>query len=269
MSNTRRPRGASSTSRQTSTRLTQVVVVAVALLCVLAVIGLGLVLRGNGTTSSASGALNSTLTGSGPSSAAASSSASPTGLHCTAAPAPNAKPPSFKSAPHASLAGRATWDATLVTNCGAIRMQLDGKAAPQTVASFLFLARKGFFDDSPCHRLTTSGLYVLQCGDPTGTGTGGPGYGFGIENAPKSGNYPTGTVAMARSTSPNSNGSQFFLVYQDTALPTNGGGYSIFGKVTKGLDIVKALARGGVAGGGSDGAPAQAISILHVSVKKG
>jgi peptidyl-prolyl cis-trans isomerase B (cyclophilin B) len=157
---------------------------------------------------------------------------------------------------------------TLATNCGDIRLRLDGKAAPQTVSSFIFLARKGFFDKSPCSRLTTSGIYVLQCGDPTGTGTGGPGYGFGIENAPRHGDYPTGTVAMARTNSPTSNGSQFFVVYKDTALPTSGGGYSIFGRVTKGLGIVKALASVGVTGGATDGPPAQPISILHMSVKK-
>ena len=81
-------------------------------------------------------------------------------------------------------------------------LDLDGKKAPQTVASFIFLARKGYFDNTTCHRLTTSGLYVLQCGDPTGSGSGGPGYGFGIENAPKAGDYPAGTLAMARADQP-------------------------------------------------------------------
>jgi peptidyl-prolyl cis-trans isomerase B (cyclophilin B) len=148
-------------------------------------------------------------------------------------------------------------------------MSLNGKAAPQTVSSFVFLAQKGFFDDSPCHRLTTSGIYVLQCGDPTGSGGGGPGYSFGIENAPANGDYPTGTVAMARASSPNSNGSQFFMVYHDTKLPTQGGGYTIFGTVTSGLKILDQLAAAGVVGGGSDGSPAQPISILNVSVQKG
>jgi peptidyl-prolyl cis-trans isomerase B (cyclophilin B) len=274
MSNTRRPRNLSQHSGQSSPKATQAVVVVVALLCVGAVIALALVLGGGGGSSkpAASGTSSPTTTASAPTSTTASTGA-PTvaGLHCKAAPALPAKPTSFKSPPPKSLADKATWDATVATNCGDITVQLDGKAAPQTVASFLFLARKGFFDDSPCHRLTTSGLYVLQCGDPTGTGSGGPGYGFGIENAPKSGSFPAGTVAMARATSPNSNGSQFFVVYKDTSLPTQGGGYSIFGKVTKGLGIVKALARAGVAAGGSsqtDGAPAQPISILGVTVKK-
>jgi peptidyl-prolyl cis-trans isomerase B (cyclophilin B) len=272
MSNTRRPRNLSQHSGQSSPKATQAVVVVVALLCVGAVIALALVLGGGGnSTPAASGTSSPTATASAPTSTSTSTGApSVAGLNCKAAPALQAKPKSFKSPPPKSLADKATWDATVATNCGDITVQLDGKAAPQTVSSFIFLARKGFFDDSPCHRLTTSGLYVLQCGDPTGTGSGGPGYGFGIENAPKSGSFPAGTVAMARATSPNSNGSQFFVVYKNTSLPTQGGGYSIFGKVTKGLAIVKALAKAGVAAGGSsqiDGAPAQPISILGVTVK--
>jgi peptidyl-prolyl cis-trans isomerase B (cyclophilin B) len=262
MSNTRRPSGSSSQRPQSTPPATRAVVAVVALLCVVAVTAIGLALRGSGST---------TPTGSGASTAPSSTaptSAPPSTMHCTAAPAANANPQSFASAPSAALSKHAVWDALIVTNCGDIRMKLNGRAAPQTVASFVFLARKGFFDDSPCQRLTTSGIYVLQCGDPTGTGTGGPGYGFGIENAPKQGAYPAGTVAMARTSSPNSNGSQFFLVYKNTALPTQGGGYSIFGRVTQGLGIVKALARTGVTGGGADGAPAQPISILHVHVKK-
>jgi peptidyl-prolyl cis-trans isomerase B (cyclophilin B) len=189
-------------------------------------------------------------------------------LHCTKAPAPPGKGQQFAKPPKASLAQSAVWRVTLETNCGAIVMDLDGKVAPQTVASFLFLSQKHYFDDSPCHRLTTAaqGLYVLQCGDPTGTGTGGPGYGYGIENAPKDGSYPTGTVAMARTSDPNSNGSQFFIVYQDTTLPTDGGGYSIFGNVVKGLPIVQAVAAQGLAA--DQTAPKQPISILHVTYVK-
>jgi len=189
-------------------------------------------------------------------------------LNCSKAPAVPGPGPQFAKPPKASLAENAVWRVTLQTNCGPIVMDLDGKVAPQTVASFLFLAQKHYFDDSPCHRLTTAaqGLYVLQCGDPSGTGTGGPGYGFGLENTPKDGSYPTGTVAMARTADPNSNGSQFFIVYQDTTLPTDGGGYSIFGNVVKGLPIVQAVAARGLAA--DQTAPAQPISILHVDYAK-
>ena len=159
-------------------------------------------------------------------------------------PATVAKPQQFKAPPPASLAAHRTWTATVKTTCGTMTFLLDGQKAPQTVSSFIFLARKGFFDNTTCHRLTTSGLYVLQCGDPTGTGNGGPGYGFGIENAPKAGNYPAGTIAMARTSDPKSNGSQFFIVYQDSTLPTTGGGYSIFGTVTSGSEVVLDVAVG-------------------------
>ncbi|WP_109471246.1 peptidylprolyl isomerase [Ornithinimicrobium cavernae] len=159
-----------------------------------------------------------------------------------------------------------TWTAQIETNCGAIGVELYGDLAPVTVASFAHLAGEGYWADSPCHRLTTQGIFVLQCGDPTGTGRGAPGYTFGIENAPADGTYPPGTLAMARSQDPNSNGGQFFIVYEDTELPVAGGGYSIFGKVTSGMDIVDRVAEQGVDGGGADGTPAAPISILSVEV---
>jgi peptidyl-prolyl cis-trans isomerase B (cyclophilin B) len=269
MSNTRRPGSSAAPGKQSSSQLTSVVVAAVALLCVVAVIAIALLLRGHGTPAAGAASPSSTVPAPATSEAAPTTSASaPSTLDCKTAPSPVAEPQSFKSPPKASLAQHATWDATIATNCGDIRMRLDGKRAPQTVASFIFLAQKGFFDDSPCHRMTTRGIFVLQCGDPTGSGSGGPGYGFGIENAPKTGQFPAGAVGMARSTSPTSNGSQFFVVYKNSTLPTQGGGYSIFGKVTKGLGIVQALAKAGVSGGASDGPPAQPISILSVTVKE-
>ena len=159
----------------------------------------------------------------------------------------------------------ARWTAHVLTSCGEITLELYGDKAPQTVASFLFLAENGYWDDSPCHRLVTSGIFVLQCGDPTGTGSGGPGYGYGVENAPKNYVYPRGTLAMARTTDPNSNGGQFFIVYEKTQLP-DPNGYSIFGRVTGGMDIVDRVA---AAGNAADGvAPAQPISILDVKVEK-
>ena len=184
---------------------------------------------------------------------------------CSPAPAAPKSVTSMKLPDKATAAGK-TFEAVITTNCGDITLDLDGTKAPQTVASFVALAKGGYWADSPCHRLTTSGIYVLQCGDPLG-GTGpGPGYTFGIENAPADGAYPKGTIAMARTSDPNSNGGQFFLVYKDTALPTEGGGYSIFGTVTAGMDIVEKIAAAGVRGGAGDGAPAAPISILKVAV---
>jgi peptidyl-prolyl cis-trans isomerase B (cyclophilin B) len=204
-------------------------------------------------------------------SATASASATPTTAAKGACPAstlkPVTSPQKFTTVPPKSLAKGRDWTATVATTCGTMTIHLDGKAAPQAVASFIFLSQKKFFTGTPCHRVTTSGLFVLQCGDPTGTGSGTPGYSFGVENAPKSGDYPAGTLAMANTGQPNSNGSQFFIVYKDTQLPTTSGGYTIFGTVTKGLDVVDKVAAAGVQGGGTDGAPATPISITGVSVK--
>jgi peptidyl-prolyl cis-trans isomerase B (cyclophilin B) len=199
-------------------------------------------------------------------------------LHCSKPPPAPGKGRQFSKPPSASLAQNTTWRATLKTNCGTIVMDLDGKAAPQTVSSFIFLSQKGFYDDSPCHRLTTpsQGLSVLQCGDPTGTGTGGPGYGYGIENAPKNGEYPTGTVAMARTSDPNSNGSQFFIVYRDTPDGQDDGSgqpasalaadYTLVGHVTIGIDVVQKIAAGGIQGDTGDGKPKLPVNISTLVV---
>lgn len=153
---------------------------------------------------------------------------------------------------------------TFETNCGTIVISTVGAKAPVTITQLATLARGGFFDDSLCHRLTTQGLFVLQCGDPTATGGGGPKFTYRDENLPANtiNNYPAGTVAMANS-GPGTNGSQFFLVFADTTLGPN---YTIWGTITQGLDIVKAIAKAGVKGGGADGPPAQAIAILQATV---
>lgn len=154
---------------------------------------------------------------------------------------------------------------TLVTNCGNIVITTNGAKTPFTVTGLTALAKAGYFNASLCHRLTTSGLYVLQCGDPTATGSGLSPFTYRDENLPKAGpnNYPAGTVAMANS-GPNTNGGQFFLVYANTQLPPR---YTIWGKITSGLDIVKAIAVAGVRGIGNDGTPAQKIAIEKVIVK--
>lgn len=172
--------------------------------------------------------------------------------------------------PDAATAQGKTYLATITTNCGDIELTLDGTKAPQAVASFVELARQNYWLNAPCHRLTTSDtLKVLQCGDPTGTGQGTPGYGFGVENAPEDGAYPRGTLAMARTQDPDQgNGGQFFIVHGDSSLP-DPDGYTVFGTVTAGLDIVDKIVAAGVAPGGSspdDGFPAAPISILSVAV---
>ena len=149
----------------------------------------------------------------------------------------------------------------LTTNLGLIDINLNSAAAPCTANNFRALAHAKYFNGTPCHRLTTQGIYVLQCGDPTGKGTGGPGYTFADENL-KGATYPKGTVAMANSGA-GTNGSQFFLVYKDTQLDPN---YTPFGTITKGLDIINRVAAAGSVPTG-DGKPKLAIQILSTSTE--
>ena len=144
----------------------------------------------------------------------------------------------------------------LTTNLGLIDINLNSAAAPCTANSFRALVHAKYFNGTPCHRLTTQGIYVLQCGDPSGKGTGGPGYTFPDENL-KGAKYPMGTVAMANS-GPGTNGSQFFLVYKDTQLDPN---YTPFGTITKGLDIINKVAAAGAVPAG-DGKPKLSINVL-------
>lgn len=184
---------------------------------------------------------------------------------CTAPPA-TPKSVTKVAKPDKAIAAGKTYQAVVTTNCGDVTFELDGAKAPQTVASFLALAKADYWADSPCHRLTTEGIWVLQCGDPLGGSGPGPGYTFGLENTPKDGSYPKGTLAMARTSDPNSNSGQFFIVYKDSQIPVSTGGYSIFGRVTSGMDIVEEIAAAGVSGGSTDGSPATPISILKVAV---
>jgi peptidyl-prolyl cis-trans isomerase B (cyclophilin B) len=148
----------------------------------------------------------------------------------------------------------------ITTNRGVITATLDGSATPCTANSFTSLARQGYFDHTKCHRLTTQGIFVLQCGDPTGTGSGGPGYSFDDELTGQE-TYPAGTLAMANA-GPNTNGSQFFLVYADTSLPSS---YTVFGKIDPaGRRVVESIAKAGTADGGSDGAPKEDVVITSV-----
>jgi peptidyl-prolyl cis-trans isomerase B (cyclophilin B) len=165
--------------------------------------------------------------------------------------------------------------ASMATSQGNIGLQLDNAKAPCTVNSFASLAQQGYFDNTPCHRLTTSaGLSVLQCGDPTGKGTGGPGYKFANEyptDQYQPGDpalqqpvvYPRGTLAMANAGA-GTNGSQFFLVYKDSQLPPN---YTAFGTIdATGLATLDKIGAAGVdpATGSDDGSPKLPVEIKSI-----
>jgi peptidyl-prolyl cis-trans isomerase B (cyclophilin B) len=172
--------------------------------------------------------------------------------------------------PSPAVAASRVWSGTMNVAGTDLGIQLDGKSAPQAVANFITLAKQGFFNGLDCHRLTTEGIYVLQCGDPNGDGTGGPGYNWGpIENAPVDNIYKTGVLAMARvGNNASSMGSQFFIVYKDSPIPADSvGGYTVFGKITSGLEAVTKVAAAGVAGGGSDGKPALQAKLGAISLK--
>ncbi|MDM4141307.1 MULTISPECIES: peptidylprolyl isomerase [Mycobacterium] len=230
------------------------------------------------TTTSSSGAAEST-TPAGPTPSAAPLPAfkpsDSVGANCQypASPEPAAKqgvkPPRTGKVP----TDPAQVSASMVTNQGHIGLMLANNESPCTVNSFASLIGQKYFDNTKCHRLTTSpGLGVLQCGDPKGEGTGGPGYQFANEyptdqyppNDPKAQEpvlYPRGTLAMANA-GPGTNGSQFFLVYKDSQLPPQ---YTVFGTIQPdGLATLDKIAKAGVAGGGEDGAPATEVTITSL-----
>ncbi|WP_213452108.1 peptidylprolyl isomerase [Rhizomonospora bruguierae] len=180
----------------------------------------------------------------------------------TEAPGPDAKAvglPAFDRAPDT---GAATM--RLTTNLGTITVTMDRRATPCTVASFQHLADRKFFDRTDCHRLVTTSIFILQCGDPGGTGAGGPDYRFADENL-NGARYTRGVVAMANA-GPGTNGSQFFIVFRDSPLDPD---YTPFGRVTSGLDVVDRVAEGGddgsiEAGGGK---PKVTLTIQTLTVE--
>jgi len=173
--------------------------------------------------------------------------------------------------PDASLSEYREWSGEMTIGDVELSIVLQGDLAPQAVANFVQLSSSGFFDGTECHRLTTEGIFVLQCGDPLGTGTGGPGYSFGpIENAPADNLYPAGTLAMARTANgATSQGSQFFIVYQDSTIPADSaGGYTVLGSVTSPLDaFIDAFVTPGVQGDGTDGRPTAAAQIRSITIR--
>lgn len=179
--------------------------------------------------------------------------------------------------PDVALAENRTWTGSMEVGSAILEIELDGVLAPQAVANFVDLASKDFFVGITCHRLTTSGIFVLQCGQSSATADGGPGYTFGpIENAPADNFYPKGSLAMARvgsgqigaAAAATSMGSQFFIVYEDSTISSDeAGGYTVFGKVTAGLEDLQSVIDAGVDGGGVDGTPALETTMGAIELR--
>ncbi|MEG0362848.1 MAG: peptidylprolyl isomerase, partial [Aurantimicrobium sp.] len=175
------------------------------------------------------------------------------------------------AAPDSALSEYRVWTGSMDVAGVPITFELNGEAAPQAVASTVSLIGSGFYEGISCHRLTTEGIYILQCGDPAGDGSGGPGYSYGpVENAPADNVYPAGTIAMARQGgNGNSMGSQFFIVYEDSTIPSDAaGGYTVIGHITSGLpELIAQVTSQGTSNGSSDGAPKVPVTLKSVSVK--
>ena len=193
-----------------------------------------------------------------------------------AAAASSPTPTPDRSAPAAipdkSAAEGKVFSGTLSTSAGDLGVELDGSDAPQAVAVFTSLAQSGFFTGKTCHRLTTgAAMGVLQCGSLNGDGASDPAYQWGpVENTPADGLYPAGSIAVARGASTDSNGTQFFVVYKDSLIPQDTGGYTIMGKLTSGLDVLEAVAAQGAVKDGAevqDGTPKTPVTIDSFTLK--
>ena len=185
------------------------------------------------------------------------------GTSCTYEPTPEPAVKDAATPPTTDVEDELVLQVTMATDQGDIVFDMDTAAAPCTASSLRTLASVRYFDNTPCHRLTTQGISVLQCGDPTGTGSGGPGYQFADENLDGA-TYPRGTIAMANA-GPGTNGSQFFVVYADSSLPP---AYTPFGVITSGLEVLDKIAAAGSDGssGAGDGKPNLPVVIETLRV---
>ena len=276
-------RGAAASRRKQRTAV--VAGIAAAALVAVALLGIGVASRGGDDR-----VTPAALASSQPSAVASASASPQPSAPASAAPASAAPTPAATAAAAAVKPGGCTYTkttepaarkvalppatgvelkqaftVTLATNRGDIAFDMSSADAPCTANSLRSLAHFAYFDDTSCHRLTTEAISVLQCGDPTGTGSGGPGYQFADENL-KGATYPRGTVAMANA-GPGTNGSQFFLVYADSQLPAS---YTPFGRITRGLDVLQAVAKAGSddSNGTGDGKPTLPVQVKTLRVTR-
>jgi peptidyl-prolyl cis-trans isomerase B (cyclophilin B) len=275
-------------------RIRQRLGIGLAVVCVLGLIGGLTAVFVSGGTPAAKPKASATASPSASASASASATTSAAAVaepatHCTYTTSGVAAAARKVSVPPTAPNYKAAYTAAINTNLGPIDINLLNSKATCTVNSFVHLASAGYFNASQCHRVTnTSGLYVLQCGDPyakastklscsqaaNSPGTGGPGYEFASENLPTGASssgtvtYKAGTVAMANSGGSGTNGSQFFLVYKNSTL---GPDYTPFGTITSGLDILQKVANAGTSctySGPGDGAPKEKVIINSVTIKQ-
>jgi peptidyl-prolyl cis-trans isomerase B (cyclophilin B) len=264
--------------------------IGLAVLCVFGLIaGVTTILVSGGGTATAAKKPAAKVSATASPTASATASASPAAVtepaqHCSY-PSASAGSVVKSSLPTASPDYKAAYTASINTNLGPITIDLANSKATCTVNSFVHLASDDFWNNTQCHRLsTTDSLYMLQCGDPTAKatqklscssatlGSGGPGYEFASENLPTAGSsgsvtYKAGTVAMANGGGA-TNGSQFFLVFKNTTL---GPDYTPFGTITSGLDILQNVAKAGTSctfAGAGGGVPKDKVIIDSVSIKK-
>ncbi len=187
------------------------------------------------------------------------------GAGCKKVAAPKPKPDGGAKKPDMKLDPAKTWQVDMTTSCGEITIELDPKTSPNTSASFVSLARSGFYDGTTFHRIVPG--FVIQGGDPTGTGTGGPGYSV-VDTPPSDAAYTEGVVAMAKTgaEAPGTSGSQFYIVTaSDAGLPPD---YALLGKVTDGLDVVLAISELGDAASGESGTPLRPVVIEGMKVRE-
>jgi peptidyl-prolyl cis-trans isomerase B (cyclophilin B) len=182
---------------------------------------------------------------------------------CRDVPQPPPRDGGGQKKPAQTLARSKTYDVVMTTTCGAFTIRLDQRTSPQATASFASLARNGFFDDTIFHRIVPG--FVIQGGDPTATGTGGPGYST-RDPVPKSASYGPGVVAMAKAGNepPGTAGSQFFVVTGAGSGLTPD--YGLLGKVTKGMDVVRAIGKLGDPASGGTGTPLKSVVIEKATV---
>jgi peptidyl-prolyl cis-trans isomerase B (cyclophilin B) len=205
----------------------------------------------------------------GPSSSPPSSAAPfAASIVCASPPLPPTTHAILPAAPEGAVAQGAQWEVRVSTTCGELGLVLDGRAAPRSVASFVTLARAGYWSDSVCHRLTSrqAPTGFLQCGDPSGHGDADPGYELPLENVPADRTYRVGDVGMARGEGVAGTAGEFFVVHRNFTAPSGAQLYSLIGHVVSGQDVVQRVAARGGEDTRPDGPPFQSVSILSVEV---